>query len=92
MKRETLKPCPFCGQEHTTITESNTEGIRIRCPKCNITFTRDFYEHRGELGRQRTIEAWNTRPEQPQPDDGPCEWKGRNGKGKRQGGMNRETV
>ena len=57
MKRETLKPCPFCGQEHTTITESNTEGIRIRCPKCNITFTRDFYEHRGELGRQRTIEA-----------------------------------
>jgi Lar family restriction alleviation protein len=64
MKKETLKPCPFCGQEHTTITESNTEGIRIRCPKCNITFTRDFYEHRGELGRQRTIEAWNTRPEQ----------------------------
>lgn len=51
------------GQEYTTITESNTEGIRIRCPKCNITFTRDFYEHRGELGRQRTIEAWNTRPE-----------------------------
>lgn len=48
MKKETLKPCPFCGQEHTTITESNTEGIRIRCPKCNITFTRDFYEHRGE--------------------------------------------
>lgn len=42
MKKETLKPCPFCGQEHTTITESNTEGIRIRCPKCNITFTRDF--------------------------------------------------
>lgn len=63
MKKETLKPCPFCGQEHTTITESNTEGIRIRCPKCNITFTRDFYEHRRELGRQRTIEAWNTRPE-----------------------------
>ena len=62
-ERETLKPCPFCGQEHTTITESNTEGIRIRCPKCNITFTRDFYEHRGELGRQRTIEAWNARPE-----------------------------
>ena len=62
-ERETLKPCPFCGQEHTTITESNTEGIRIRCPKCNITFTRDFYEHRGELGRQRTIEAWNTRSE-----------------------------
>lgn len=60
---ELLKPCPFCGQEHTTITESNTEGIRIRCPKCNITFTLDFYEHRGELGRQRTIEAWNTRPE-----------------------------
>lgn len=30
MKKETLKPCPFCGQEHTTITESNTEGIRIR--------------------------------------------------------------
>lgn len=27
MKKETLKPCPFCGQEHTTITESNTEGI-----------------------------------------------------------------
>ena len=27
---EPLKPCPFCGQEHTTITESNTEGIRIR--------------------------------------------------------------
>lgn len=24
---ETLKPCPFCGQKHTTITESNTEGI-----------------------------------------------------------------
>lgn len=67
MKKETLKPCPFCGQEHTTITESNTEGIRIRCPKCNITFTRDFYEHRGELGRQRTIEAWNTRPEQLHP-------------------------
>ena len=62
-EKETLKPCPFCGQEHTTITESNTEGIRIRCPNCNITFTRDFYEHRGELGRQRTIEAWNTRPE-----------------------------
>ena len=63
MKKETLKPCPFCGQKHITITESNTEGIRIRCPTCNITFTRDFYEHRGELGRQRTIEAWNTRPE-----------------------------
>ena len=63
MKNETLKPCPFCGQKHTTITESNTEGVRIRCPHCNITFTRDFYEHRGELGRQRTIEAWNTRPD-----------------------------
>ena len=42
MKKEMLKPCPFCGQEHTTITESNTEGIRIRCPKCNITFTPRF--------------------------------------------------
>ena len=29
MKKETLKPCPFCGQEHTTITESNTEGIGL---------------------------------------------------------------
>lgn len=63
MIKETLKPCPFCGQKHTTITESNTEGVRIRCPHCNITFTRDFYEHRGELGRQTTIEAWNTRPD-----------------------------
>jgi Lar family restriction alleviation protein len=63
MKKETLKPCPFCGQKHTTITESNAEGVRICCPRCNITFTRDFYEHRGELGRQTTIEAWNTRPD-----------------------------
>lgn len=26
------------------------------------------------------------------PDDGPCEWKGRNRKGTQQGGMNHETV
>lgn len=57
-----LKPCPFCGNEYPTITESNGYGIRIRCPQCNISFTRDYYETgRGELGRVRTIEAWNRR-------------------------------
>lgn len=58
-----LKPCPFCGNDSQTLTNSNTEGWRIRCPHCNITFTRDFYERRGELGRQRIIEAWNRRAE-----------------------------
>lgn len=56
-----LKPCPFCGNEYPTITDSNLEGVRIKCPLCEIEFTRDFYQHRGELGRERTIEAWNRR-------------------------------
>lgn len=56
-----LKPCPFCGYNCQTITYSNTEGWRVRCPHCNITFTRDYYERRGELGKQRLIEAWNRR-------------------------------
>lgn len=56
-----LKPCPFCGNEYPTLTETMTEGLRIRCPNCNITFTRDFYEHRKNLGRARFIEAWNRR-------------------------------
>lgn len=56
-----LKPCPFCGNEYPTLTESQTEGIEIRCPNCNITFTLDFYEFRGELGKERTAAAWNRR-------------------------------
>ncbi len=56
-----LKPCPFCGYDLATLTYSNTEGWEVRCPECNITFTRDFYEHRGELGKQRLIETWNRR-------------------------------
>ncbi len=57
-----LKPCPFCGNEHPTLTDHNFEGIRIRCPNCNITFSRDYYETgRGELGKIRTVEAWNRR-------------------------------
>ncbi len=56
-----LKPCPFCGNAFPTITHSGIEGWRLRCPECNTTFTRDFYEHRGELEKQRLIEAWNRR-------------------------------
>nr|DAG70106.1 MAG TPA: restriction alleviation protein [Caudoviricetes sp.] len=56
-----LKPCPFCGNKFPTITETQTEGVRIKCQYCEIEFTRDFYQHRGELGRKRTIEAWNRR-------------------------------
>lgn len=56
-----LKPCPFCGNDFPTITYSNIEGWEIRCSSCNITFVRDYYGHRGELGKQRFIEAWNRR-------------------------------
>lgn len=57
-----LKPCPYCGNEYPTITENQTEGIRIKYPRCNIIFVRDYYTTgRGELGKQRTIEAWNRR-------------------------------
>lgn len=56
-----LLPCK-CGNEFPMIEETSTHGIRIRCPICETTFTRDFYETgRGELGKKRTIEAWNTR-------------------------------
>ena len=58
---EELKPCPFCGNKYVTLTETMTEGFRIKCPCCNITFVRDFYQHRKDLGRTRTIEAWNRR-------------------------------
>ena len=54
-------PCQ-CGNEFPTITETNLRGIEIRCPSCNTTFTRDYYSTgRGELGRVRTLEAWNAR-------------------------------
>lgn len=56
-----LKPCPFCGNPYPTITVV-TEGIRIKCPNCNITFKRDFYDGgRGGLELVRSIEAWNMR-------------------------------
>lgn len=59
-----LLPCPFCGNEFPTITETQSKVVLIRCPQCNTTFSRDFYETgRGELGKQRTIEAWNRRAE-----------------------------
>lgn len=57
-----LLPCPFCGNEFPMVQERNLGGLRIRCPMCNVSFTRDYYETgRGQLGKQRTIEAWNTR-------------------------------
>lgn len=59
---EKLEPCPFCGNGFPTFSETQAKGIYIRCPNCNITFSRDYYESgRGELGKQRTIEAWNRR-------------------------------
>lgn len=56
-----LKPCPFCGNEYPTMTHSQTGGWLIRCPACNISFELDYYSHRGELGKQRYVEAWNRR-------------------------------
>lgn len=62
-ERGELLPCPFCGNEFPTIVETSGYGVRICCPMCETKFTRDFYETgRGRLGRERTIEAWNTRP------------------------------
>lgn len=57
-----LKPCPFCGNHYPTLTVENFEGIRVKCPSCNITFKRNFYDTgRGDLGVTRSIEAWNRR-------------------------------
>ena len=65
-------PCQ-CGNEFPTITETNLRGIEIRCPSCNTTFTRDYYSTgRGELGRVRTLEAWNTRQGPPIVRCGEC--------------------
>ena len=59
-----LKPCPFCGNGHPILLINMYEGVRIKCPNCEIQFTRDFYHHRGELGKLRTIEAWNRRADE----------------------------
>lgn len=63
-----LKPCPFCGNEYPALLINQTEGVRIKCQNCEIEFTRDFYKHRGELGKQRTIQAWNRRADDGEAD------------------------
>ena len=56
-----LRPCPFCGYGHPLLYVDQCEDIRIKCPNCQIEFTRDFYQHRGDLGKTRTVDAWNRR-------------------------------
>lgn len=56
-----LLPCPHCGNEHPSIRNTEGYGYEIKCPVCSTTFRRDFYGFRGELGRKRTFEVWNTR-------------------------------
>lgn len=56
-----LKPCPFCGNEFPMLDNSQGYGWQIKCPSCEITFSRDSYAFRGELGKTRLFEAWNRR-------------------------------
>ncbi|RNC62775.1 MAG: hypothetical protein AWM53_01994 [Candidatus Dichloromethanomonas elyunquensis] len=54
-----LKTCPFCGNEHVTITQ-NYGYWHIGCPQCQTAFEND-----GTCGRnkdkEKTIAAWNRR-------------------------------
>ena len=55
-----LKPCPFCGYKHVTMTYWNGGGCwRIDCPNCQIVFRLSARE--AEKFLERVEEAWNRR-------------------------------
>jgi hypothetical protein len=54
-----LLPCPFCGQEITTLIYDRTKGYFVRCPKCfaqsrDVPFQQEDFKYQLET-------AWNSR-------------------------------
>ena len=55
-----LKPCPFCGYEHPTLTYWSGGGCwRIDCPNCDIVFR--LGAGAKEKMKDRIVDAWNRR-------------------------------
>ena len=56
-----LKPCPFCGYKHPTMTYSGfTDIYMVNCPNCQIVFRRDCTAGR-DRNKEKVAEAWNRR-------------------------------
>ena len=54
-----LKPCPFCGH-YAVLWQDGGQAIYGHCPKCDASG--QWFEDDDEgIGRQKAIDAWNTR-------------------------------
>lgn len=63
MKKELLKPCPFCGSKAYEVSYTEQPCVirhKIYCPKChaNIEWYHDEYQ---SYTSEETIDAWNKR-------------------------------
>lgn len=69
MKKEQLKPCPFCGGKPyvTTIKETVRHGVYVitsfvSCPQCTANGPgKDNWDFPNEDREQLAIDAWNKR-------------------------------
>ena len=67
MKKEELKPCPFCGSEELAIELNPIGNWSVSCLECGAT-------GRDEVKRGRAIKVWNTRHNEPVTMCCDCRW------------------
>uniref|UniRef100_A0A6M3LT12 Putative restriction alleviation protein n=1 Tax=viral metagenome TaxID=1070528 RepID=A0A6M3LT12_9ZZZZ len=55
MKKEVIKPCPFCGSLRVSLCRTNSNACWIRCDKCGADAPSNPF-------RKKAITIWNRRP------------------------------